>query len=80
MQRDNWLGFKRVWLWFGARAYRQGLGTGFRLGFQAETSTDQDWISTEANFGRIRTGSDCIFFLIGRSGLDWTENIFVILM
>jgi len=25
-------------------------------------STDQDWIRTEANLGRIRTGSDCNFF------------------
>ena len=23
---------------------------------------DQDWIRTEANFGRIRAGSDCNFF------------------
>ena len=40
-----------------------------------EMSTDQDWIRTEANFGRIRTGSDCKFFLIGGSGLDRTEKI-----
>jgi len=26
-----------------------------------EMSTDQYWIRTEANFGRIRTGSDCNF-------------------
>jgi len=28
----------------------------------AEMSTDEDWIRTEANFGRIRTGTDCNFF------------------
>jgi len=39
-------------------------------------STDQDWIRTEANFGRIRTGSDCNFLKIGGSGLDRTEKIF----
>jgi len=27
-------------------------------GFGSEMSTDQDWIRTEANFCRIRTGSD----------------------
>jgi len=32
----------------------------------------QDWIRTEGNFGRIRTGSDCNFFEIGGSGLDQT--------
>jgi len=45
-----------------------------------EMSTDQDWIRTEANFGRIRTGSDCSFFLNWqiKTGSDW-EN-FVVLM
>jgi len=40
----------------------------------------QDWIRTEANFGRIRTGSDCNFFKIGVPGLDRTKKIFVVLM
>jgi len=39
-------------------------------------STDQDWIMTEANFDRIRTGSDCNFFENWRTGLDRTEKIF----
>jgi len=56
-------------------------------------STDQDWIRTEANFGRIRSGSGlkpilggsgldrtAIFFKIGGSGLDRTGKIFVVLM
>jgi len=30
--------------------------------YEAEMSTDQDWSRTEANFGRIWTGSDCNFF------------------
>jgi len=33
--------------------------------FAPEMSTDRtgsDWIRTDANFGRIRTGSDCNFF------------------
>jgi len=35
-----------------------------------------DWIRTEANFGRIRTGSDCNFFQNWpiRTGSEW-ENI-----
>ena len=46
----------------------------------AEMSTDRigsDWIRTEANFGRIRTGSYCNFFENWRIriGSDW-ENIF----
>jgi len=43
--------------------------------YAPEMSTDQDWIGTEANFGRIRTGSDCNFFENWRSrtGSDW-EN------
>jgi len=45
-----------------------------------EMSTDQDWIRTEANFGRIRTGSDCSFFQNWRTGLDRTEKIFIVLM
>jgi len=48
----------------------------------AEMRTDQDWIGlirTEANFGRIRAGSDYNFLKIGRSGLDRTEKIFVVL-
>jgi len=35
------------------------------MGLQSEMNTDHDWIDwirTEANFGRIRTGSDCNFF------------------
>ena len=43
-------------------------------------SMDQDWIRTEANFGRIGTGSDCSFFKFGVSGLDRTDKFFVILM
>jgi len=41
----------------------------------SEMSTDQYWIRTEANFGRIRTGSDCNFFQNWRirTGSDW-EN------
>jgi len=44
----------------------------------AEMSTDRngsDCIRTEANFGRIRTGSECIFFQNWRirTGADW-EN------
>jgi len=37
------------------------------------TSTSSDWIRTEANFGRIRTGSDCNFFesFRIRIGSDW---------
>jgi len=31
--------------------------------------TGSDWIETEANFGRIRTGSDCIFFKLADQ--DW---------
>jgi len=39
--------------------------------------TGSDWIRTEANFGRIMTGSDCNFFDNWRirTGSDW-ENIF----
>ena len=40
----------------------------------------QDWIRTEANFNRIRTGSDCNFFRIGGWGLDRTTKIFVVSM
>jgi len=38
----------------------------------------QDWIRTEANFGRIRTGLDCNFFENWRigTGSDW-ENFVV---
>jgi len=43
-----------------------------------EMSTDQDW--TEATFCRTRTGSDFNFLKIGRSGLDRTEKMFVVLM
>ena len=42
-------------------------------------STDQHWIRTEANFCRIRTGSDCNFLKIGGSGLYRTEESFVVL-
>jgi len=48
--------------------------------YLAEMSMDRtgsDWIRTEANFGWIRTGSDCTFFKIGRPVLDRTEKIFV---
>jgi len=43
----------------------------------ARIRTGSDWIRTEANFGRIRTGLDCNFFEDWRSrtGSDW-ENIF----
>ena len=42
-------------------------------------STPQRWarIMIEAIFSRIETGSDCSFFLIGRSGLDRIEKILV---
>jgi len=40
----------------------------------------QDWITTEANFGRIRSGSDGNFFENWRTGLDRTEKIFVVVM
>jgi len=43
-------------------------------------STDQDWIRTEANFGRIRTGFDCNFLKIGGSRLDRTKKTFVVSM
>ena len=32
------------------------------MDWKQEMSTDQDWIRTEVNFGRIRTGSDCNSF------------------
>jgi len=43
----------------------------------AEMSTNQDWIRTDANFGRIKTGSDCNFFENWqiRTESDW-ENLF----
>jgi len=41
---------------------------------------DQDWIRTEANFGRIWTGSDYNFLKIGGSGLYRTEKIFFVSM
>ena len=43
-----------------------------------EMSTDQNWIRTEANFGRIRTGSDCNFFENWRirTGSDWKNLLF----
>jgi len=41
----------------------------------ARTRTGSDWIRTEVNFGRIRTGSDCNIFQNWRirTGSDW-EN------
>jgi len=39
-------------------------------------STDQDWTGLKP----ILAGSDCNFFLISGSGLDWTEKIYVVLM
>jgi len=47
----------------------------------AGMSTDSiawDWIRTEANFCRIRTGSDCKFLKFGGSGLDCTEKILLL--
>jgi len=43
----------------------------------ARIRTGSDWIRTESNFGRIRTGSDCNFFenCRIRTGSNW-ENIF----
>jgi len=39
----------------------------------ARIRTGSDWITTEANFGRIRTGSDCNFFENWRirTGSEW---------
>jgi len=31
IRKDNWMGFKSLWLGFRIRAYSQGLGSGFRL-------------------------------------------------
>ena len=41
--------------------------------------TGSDWIRTEDNFGRIRTGSDCNFFQKWWTGLDRTEKILLFL-
>ena len=41
----------------------------------ARIRTGSDWIRTEANFGRIRTGSDCNYLKICGPGLDRTEKI-----
>jgi len=45
----------------------------------AEMSTDQDWIWTAANFGRIRTGSICNFFENWRirTASDWENFCFI---
>jgi len=43
-----------------------------------EMSTDQDWIRTEVNFGKITTGSDCNIFENWqiRTGSDWENLLF----
>jgi len=43
----------------------------------AQIRTGSDWIRTEANFGQIRTGTDCNFFENWqiRTGSDW-ENFY----
>ena len=46
----------------------------------ARIRTASNWIRTEANFGGMRTGSDCNFLKIGGSGLGRTEKIFGVLM
>jgi len=45
----------------------------------AEMSTDQDWIWTAANFGRIRTGSICNFLKNWRirTASDWENYCFI---
>jgi len=47
---------------------------------RARIRTGLDSIRTEANFDRIKTGSDCNFLKIGGTGLDRTQKIFVVLM
>jgi len=44
----------------------------------ARIRTGSDWIRTDANFGRIRTGSDCNFFENWwiRIGSDWEKFCF----
>ena len=50
------------------------------LSLWARNRTGSDWIRTEANFGRIKTGSDCIFLKICGSGLNRTEIILLVFM
>jgi len=54
--------------------------TGHLLNGSSRDEPDQDWIRTEAIFGRIRTGSDCNLLKNSGSGLDRTEKYFVLSM
>ena len=80
---QNWIGFNFIGSGLDSDwkiSQSAHLWSEMRIQQTAEMSTDQDWIRTEANFDRIKTGSNCNFLKFGRSGLDRTEKIFVVLM
>jgi len=75
---QNWIGFNFIGSGLDSDwkiSQSAHLWSEMRIQQTAEMSTDQDWIRTEANFDRIKTGSNCNFFEIWqiRTGSDW-EN------